>query len=368
MPARVLIVSAGIGEGHDLPARMIAAGILERDPGAYVPIVDALKEMGKLSVLVAEDGSDVMFGTLDWLFDAIYAVFVRFGPVRRISQAVVHAVGRRGMARLVARERPDAIVSTYPIATEVLGHMRERGRLTVPVASSISDLAALRFWAHPGVDLHLLIHPESDAEVRAIAPNSRIVAVRGMTSPAFETPIAAAQARASLDLPASGPVVVVSGGGWAVGDLAGATEAALEADPRTSVLILCGRQDDVRDRLAARFGAKPQVRVMGFTDRMGEVLAAADVLVHSTAGLTVFEGLLRGCRVVSYGWGVAHIRLNNDAYRRFRLAEVVSSRPELTAAIERGLAAPERVDYADYGAWPSAAQEVLALVAVPATP
>ena len=42
----------------------------------------------------------------------------------------------------------------------------------MPVVSAITDLAALRYWAHPGVDLHLITHPESDAEVRAIAPAS----------------------------------------------------------------------------------------------------------------------------------------------------------------------------------------------------
>ena len=61
---------------------------------------------------------------------------------------------------------------------------------------------------------------------------------------------------------------------------------------------------------------------MGFTDRMGDVLAAADALIHSSAGLTVLEAIIRGCPVISYGFGVGHVRASNRALERFGLAQV----------------------------------------------
>ena len=59
---------------------------------------------------------------------------------------------------------------------------------------------------------------------------------------------------------------------------------------------------------------------------MADWLAAADVLVHSTAGLTVIEAIMRGCAVISYGWGRGHIRANNRAYLSFGLADVATTR------------------------------------------
>jgi UDP-N-acetylglucosamine:LPS N-acetylglucosamine transferase len=103
------------------------------------------------------------------------------------------------------------------------------------------------------------------------------------------------------------------------------------------VVCLCGRNEDVRRRLEATFAHEPRLVVVGFTDQMGDWLAAADVLVHSTAGLTVLEAIIRGCAVVSYGWGRGHIRANNRAYTRFGLAEVVATRAELAGALRRSL-------------------------------
>ena len=84
---------------------------------------------------------------------------------------------------------------------------------------------------------------------------------------------------------------MVSGGGWAVGDLDSAVHEALDAGPDVHVVVLCGRNEDVLAAMESHFGADPRVHVSGFTEHMNELFAAADVLVHSTAGLTVLEAL-----------------------------------------------------------------------------
>jgi processive 1,2-diacylglycerol beta-glucosyltransferase len=68
--------------------------------------------------------------------------------------------------------------------------------------------------------------------------------------------------------------------------------------------------------------------------------------VHSTAGLTVLEALISGCRVISFGWGHGHVRVNNDAFATFGLAEVAADRAELRAALARAFAAPRAADRA----------------------
>src|SRR4051794_2221454 len=358
-PARILILSAAIGEGHDLPARMIRDGVLAERPDAVVEIRDALTEApGWVAKLVGQE-APLQKRWLNWWFDFEYWLLFRVGPVRRAITWLGDRIAGPTVARLVADAQPDVVVSTYPGTTELLGQLRQRGRLGVPVVSAITDLSALRLWAHPSVDLHLITHEESTEEVRAIAPRSRIVWTRGMTSPAFDTPVDEAQARAALELPARGGVVIVSGGGWGVGDMEGAIATALEVDDVTAVVVLCGRSEALKGRLGARFAGESRVQLWGFTERMSELMGAADALVHSTAGLTVLEAWIRGCRPISYGWGVAHIRLNNQAFERFGIAEVAPDRAALRVALKRALAAPRR-PHPEYGEQPSAASEILA--------
>jgi processive 1,2-diacylglycerol beta-glucosyltransferase len=359
--ARILILSASIGEGHDLPARVLAEGIAEEDPEAEVEVADALAIISPAIRKVLVSGSQFHSAWGNRIFDLEYRLITGFASTRWLARTLLARPASRRVSRALKAAAPDVVVSTYPGATEVLGMLRARSRLQVPAISAITDLAALLYWAHPAVDLHLITHPESAEEVRSIAPHSSIACVRGLTDPSFYEPRDRAEARLALGLPSEGPIVVVSGGGWAVGDLSGAAEVAL-AEPGVTVVCLCGRKDDVRDELTRRFASEDRVMVWGFTDRMSDLLAAADVLVHSTAGLTVLEAIMRGCRVISYGWGRAHVRVNNEAFVRFGLAEVATSREELRADLQRSLAEPREPDRS-FESLPTAASLVLKLAA-----
>ena len=354
---KVVIFSASIGEGHDLPARMLAEGIEREAPGTEIEIVDSLALVNVLVRRLVLDSSRFHSKWGNRIFDLSYKLITDIRPTRWFAGRFTQWIAARPIRRAVLERNPDIAISTYPGSTEVLGDLRAKGKIDVTVVSAITDLAALRYWAHPGVDLHLITHPESAEEVREIAPGADVRCVRGLTDERFYEPYDQAAARRDLDLPAAGPVLIVSGGGWAVGDLEGAAEEALKISGAT-VVCLCGRNDELREELASHFSGEPRIVVRGFTDRMPDWFAAADVLIHSTAGLTVLEALMRGCGVVSYGWGLGHVRVNNEAFTRYGLAEVAGSRQELPGSLQRALAArPEPGDY--FTRLPTAASAIL---------
>ena len=216
---RVLILSADIGEGHDLPARVLAAELQAKQPQARVVVADGLRAMGRVIGAIVRDNSRLVLQRAPWLYDLQYWLLSRFPPGGWVAGTVGRVFGASGLLRLVREHDPDVIVSTYPGVTEVLGQLRRNGRLAIPLVSAITDLAGLRHWAHPGVDLHLVTHQEAIEEVERIAGPGNTRWVSGLTSPAFDKPRPAQEARRALDLPPEGKLVVVSGGGWAVGDL-----------------------------------------------------------------------------------------------------------------------------------------------------
>lgn len=359
MAPRVLILSASIGAGHDLPAAVLAGELRAR--GASAHVVDGLEVMGPLlrRIVAGVSSLDTKAGSL--AFHAGYVLAVRIEPVRRRLSTLVELLARRRMSAFLAAHPASVLVSTYPITTELLGRMRLSGSLRTPAVAAITDLAGLRGWAHRGIDLHLAIHPESEPEIRSIiGPGGRVEAVHGFSDLRFTRPPARALARRELELPADGQIVVVSGGGWGVGDLQGATDAALRAGAG-SVIALVGHNEGARERMQRANADDSRVQVWGFTDRMVALLGAADVLVHATAGLTVLEALMCGCRVVSYGWAYGHIRTNNQAYERLGMVTVARSRRALERALRAALAArPLALRVPDL---PNAADLVLALAA-----
>ena len=114
-------------------------------------------------------------------------------------------------------------------------------------------------------------------------------------------------------------------------------------------MCLAGRNEHLADRLRSDFAGDERVHVYGFTDRMPDVLAAADVLVHSTGGVTCLEAMAAGTPVVSYGLPVGHARINTRAMAALDLLLLANDTDELRehvcasfAALGRSPTAPLR--------------------------
>jgi UDP-glucose 4-epimerase len=354
---RVLVLSADIGEGHDLPARIIKADLEEEVPSAKVEIANGLEAMGRIYSGVVRGGSRFTFRWTPWMFDVQYWLITKFAPTRWLAHHLSYWLGARGLMRLIAAQEPDVVISTYPGVTAVLGMLREHRRLEIPVQSAITDLAGLRYWVHPGVDMHYVTHPESIEEVERLAGPGSVEWMRPPISRDFLMPRTRRDAREALDVPAHARLVLVSGGGWGVGDLEGAIKTAL-ADEDTLVVCITGRNEAAREKLEQRFGDNEHVRIVGFTEQMSDWMAAADAMIHATAGLTVLEAHIRGCPVVSYGFSAGHLRANNAAFERFGLAEVARSEHELESVL-RHVTRERRSPDSSFASLPSVASRAL---------
>ena len=217
--------------------------------------------------------------------------------------------------------------------------------------ATITDLTGLFFWAQPGIDMHLVMYGESMQSVERIAGEGSVRLVRPLISADFLGPRCPLQARRALGLPEEGRMVVVSGGGWGVGDIEGAVRELSELPEVSSIVCLAGRNEQLQrqaERAISR--QEPRVRVYGFTDKMPQLLAAADVLVHSTGGVTCLEAKAAGTPVVSYGLPVGHARLNTRAMATLDLLRLANNTDELREHVQASFAevgAPRSPDTAE---------------------
>jgi UDP-N-acetylglucosamine:LPS N-acetylglucosamine transferase len=341
MPAvahRVLILSADVGEGHAAAARALAQQIDASTQEAEVTVIDGLAAMGRVLRQVVQDGYRVQLRFLPWSYSLVYWLLEHVPPVRWLTRWQLCLFGARSLARRIAEYDPDVIVSTYPAVTVVLARLRRTGVVSCPTVATITDLTGLFFWAQPGIDMHLVMYDESMPSVERIAGAGSARVVRPLISAEFLRPRCPLQARRALGLPDTGRMVVVSGGGWGVGDVEGAVRELCRVPEVSSIVCLAGYNEQLRERLGATFAAESRVHVFGFTDQMPQLLAAADALVHSTGGVTCLEAKATGTPVVSYGLPVGHARLNTRAMAELELLRLANDTAELREHVRASFA------------------------------
>jgi UDP-N-acetylglucosamine:LPS N-acetylglucosamine transferase len=331
---RVLILSADVGEGHAAAARALAAQLQQAPDATDVTVIDGLAAMGRVLRPVVEDGYRVQLRFVPWTYTIVYFVLAHIPPIRIFTSWLLCVFGSRPLARRIAEHDPDVVVSTYPAVTVVLARLRRTGAVTCPTVATITDLTGLFFWAQPGIDMHMVMYDESIPPVERIAGRDSVRHVRPLIDAEFLMPRCPREARRALGLPVDGRTVVVSGGGWGVGDVEGAVREFTRVPDVSSIVCLAGRNEHLEHKLRARFRDDERVHVLGFTERMPEILAAADVLVHSTGGVTCLEAMAAGTPVVSYGLPVGHARLNTRAMAALDLVRLANDTKELREHVQ----------------------------------
>jgi len=330
----VLILSADVGEGHAAAARALARQLDASPEPTQVTVIDGLAAMGPLLQPVVEDGYRVQLRFFPWTYTVVYLLLERVAPIRGLARKLLCLLGSRPLARRIAEHEPDVVVSTYPAVTVVLARLRRTQKVRCPTVATITDLTGLFFWAQPGIDTHLVMYGESMGPVERIAGHGSARLVRPLISSEFLDERPQTEARHLLGLPEDGHMVVVSGGGWGVGDVEGAVRAIASIPDVSSIVCLAGRNEQLHQRLSEDFVAEPRVHVYGFTERMPEILAAADTLVHSTGGVTCLEAKATGTPVVSYGLPVGHARLNTRAMADLGLLRLANDTTELRDQVQ----------------------------------
>jgi processive 1,2-diacylglycerol beta-glucosyltransferase len=337
-PKRVLILSADVGEGHAAAARALARQIESAPEAAEVTVIDGLAAMGPLVQPVVEDGYRVQLRFFPWTYTVVYILLERVAPVRVLARKLLCLCGSRPLARRIAEHEPDVVVSTYPAVTVVLARLRRTRIVHCPTVATITDLTGLFFWAQPGIDTHLVMYGESLHPVERIAGRGSAQLVRPLISSEFLDERTQVSSRRALGLPEQGRMVVVSGGGWGVGDVEGAVREIASIPEVSAIVCLAGRNEQLCERLAEDFADEPRVHVYGFTERMPEILAAADTLVHSTGGVTCLEAKATGTPVVSYGLPVGHARLNTRAMADLGLLRLANDTRDLHEQVQASFA------------------------------
>ena len=325
---RLLVISASMGAGHDGAARELARRL---DRQGHDPVVvDFLDAMPlRIGPLLR-----VIYGwqlrSAPWSYEASYRLWAWVPVLCLPLIALIGALTGHRLRRWIQRERADLVISTYPLASLALGRDRQRGKVRVPVATFVTDFAVHPLWTHPGIDLHLCVHAQA-AEAAAQQAKGPAVAPGPAVPPRFtESAGRRAEVRQALGVTEDEGIVLLMAGSWGVGDLE-ATFDDVVATGRYTPLVVCGRNERLRRRLST----KSVGHVLGWTDDMPGLMAAADALVENAGGLTCMEAFAAGLPVVSFRPIAGHGRQNALEMDRAGVAALAPSVAELAPTLDR---------------------------------
>ncbi|HEU4333224.1 MAG TPA: glycosyltransferase [Candidatus Eisenbacteria bacterium] len=347
---RILLLHVRAGAGHESAARAVSKALETVSPGAETDVRDAL-----------DLSSHFLRSTYASTYNRVLARAPRvWGEVYKRSASPYDSWRQRFRTWLalwgspkyldeIARFRPDAILCTQFLPAEVLATWRERGKLDVPVATVITDFAVHPIWVYRGMDRYFVAADSVREELvdTGMVKRDRIDVTGVPIDPKFAAPIAPAVARRELGLDPdpSRPVFLLMGGGFGWGPIETMLDVVMELPPRVQALVVAGRNDRLRARLAEKTKAHAdRIQIHGFTTRVELFLAASDLLLGKTGGLTVSEAMACGVPMVVFRPLPGQEERNCDFLQESGAAIRVHDYEELHYRLMHFIRTPERLD------------------------
>jgi len=295
IPGTVVILSGSIGRGHDSVAEACRDAL--EAAGTSVHTVDCMAMLGSAGARVGTAMFRRML-SVPTVYDGFHFSHLRTGTW--LPRAMAEASTRRLLPALeveldAALERsggngPVLVLPVFPTGVAAVGRLRS-SRPDVIAVAVCTDACAHRMWVCDGVRDYVVCSSLAAATVRRYDPAAVVTVVPPPVRPRFFSAPEMSSARSALGLPADEPCVLLMSGGWGLGPVEGAAVAL--ADAGYQVLAVAGENQKLSHRLEHLARVRPQVRAFGMTDRVPELMAAADAVVTSP-GQTCHEARVVG--------------------------------------------------------------------------
>jgi processive 1,2-diacylglycerol beta-glucosyltransferase len=283
-----LVLSGSIGMGHDAIAAACMSSL--ESQGWSTVTMDAMKMLGRGGGSAGQAVYRTML-SVPGLLDAVHFSALRTGNgLARTADALARRRLVPALLDYLDRNTPDLLLSVFATGAAAASEVAAR----YPAMRHIvlcTDVTPHRLWVHRNVDMYLVLAEVSEPAVLRFQPDARVQVIPPPVRPAFYHALGQAQARASLSISPGERCVLLMSGAWGLGPVAAAAEALAAAG--VHVLAVAGRNERLARKLAAVAGRQPRIRAFGFTDRIPDLMSAAD-LVITTPGDTCLEARIVG--------------------------------------------------------------------------
>lgn len=285
---RILLLSCSTGGGHNSAAVAIQKHCQDR--GIACEIRDALRFVSKPHTKIIGGGHSYVYRHLPRLFGVGYRYEEKHQPNFFYKQM---SWGAKKFAAFLNENSYDVIICTHIFGNMLVNEAKKKCGITIPQYAVNTDYAFC-----PGIDMvdvqRVFIAAEElrDMHLQAGFSDDQVVVSGIPIRDAFFEKVDKQQARRALDLPTDKKIVLLFSGSIGCGRLhrkAPKLSKKLPADAH--LVIICGNNTRLYRRLQ-RSCNDDTTTVIGYTDRVAEYMAAADLCLTKPGGLSTTEMLV----------------------------------------------------------------------------
>lgn len=327
---KVLIFSASTGGGHNIAANSLKEHFISKGYDAVT--YDAFKETSTLLNTVIAKGYERMINIIPRTYGKLYRA-ANNETLSHYVIAIITDVVEKSLLRIIQEEKPQLIIVTHPLVTNVLGTLKGEGEFTTPIISIVTD-----YMIHSAY-----INSEISAYIVGSEYTKNSMIERGVDKNKI-FPYGIPVRKSFLDY--NGNVIkdydvdlsiLLMAGSMGISQLEKAFKSLIESRHYLKIIVVCGNNTRLKkkiEKIIEDYESDKRFEIYGFVDNIPELMDKTDVIISKPGGLTTTEAIIKNIPMVIPYYIPGQEEENADFLVETGMAIKVDRIKELTTVVD----------------------------------
>jgi processive 1,2-diacylglycerol beta-glucosyltransferase len=289
----ILFLTAATGGGHVKAAQALMQQMERQNPDCKTMLVDSLKFISPLVDRLVTGTYLCTIRTLPGIYGRFYDLSENDEMITDLVKSFNSLLSHK-LYSLLESYKPDAVVCVHTMPLQMLSCLKEKGVLNIPVIGIVTDYTHHSFWKLDGVDAFVVAHEHIKRNMVAMGIREERVYACGIpVTESFLSKIDRSLILERLGLKLK-PTILLMGGSLGFGGLEAAFSSLLKLPRDIQIIAVTGYNHKLQSRLKCLAqNARGEIRVLGYSEKINELMDACDLLVTKPGGITVSEALVK---------------------------------------------------------------------------
>ncbi len=320
MQKKVLIMSASTGGGHNRAARAIKEELTNKSIDGITidcEIIDSLKIVNTTMDKLISRGYEKSAKYTPKAWGGVYKLTeTNLVSRNEFKDNPLTSLVSRKLKKLVEIKKPDLIIGTHPFPMIALSTLKKHSKSSAnnelhtfhksyqdlnipPLITVLTDYTTHSAYIQNEIDYYIAGHEyvkelliEDGIDADKIRPYGIPVEKSFLENRDKETVLS------ELNLDPNKFTVLLMGGSFGAGNIKDTLEELISIDRDFQIIVITGRNKSLKEKLDKALisnenSINKNIRILGFTDKMNDLLSCVDILVSKPGGLTTTESLLK---------------------------------------------------------------------------
>ena len=295
---KVLIFYASYGGGHLNAAKSIDECIKNNYKNIDTELIDCMKYVNKTVEKITTGAYRQMAKKAPWVWGTIYSNSQK-GPLAHLSSRSNKVMAIK-LLKLLREKQPDIIISTHPFSSQMCSYLKRKGKITAKIATVMTDFAPHDQWlvGHDFTDYFFVANDKMKDYLICKEISENKIYVSGIPiSNRFLKNYDKNKILKEYNFDENKKTILFFGGGeFGLGKTKTLEifENFVTSNENIQIIAISGRNEKMKEgfeEIVEKNNAKSFVHILGFTDKVPELMAISDLVVTKPGGLTTSESL-----------------------------------------------------------------------------